>query len=210
MTALDDRPALACGHYRRNQPECGSTERLVRLFIGWRCPEHTLTGAQVYEVAPLPGARLTGPGLVVADNGTLRAPGTGPAASGPDDAELPDPGRAAAAVHAGARGAEAQAAVLVMGRTGTPRRRLLEHIAELGEQGCTSWEAWTWYQQTHGPIDLYSLRPRLSELKRDGWIRAAGRTRHPRGNGDPAAPAEEVLVLTTRGQLQLAARAGTR
>lgn len=213
-------PATGCEHQRPGQPPCGSTTGLVRLFIGWVCRTHALPGAQVYAVAPLPGAPLTGPGLVVADDGSLRAPGIG---RHPDDAprvaadqplapvrRLPDPARAAAAVHADATGAEAQAAVLAMGRTGKPRRRLLEHLATLGAQGATSTEAWRWYCTTHGPIDLYTVRPRLTELKRDGWLIDSGRVRRPRSDGSSDAPAEEVLVLSDRGRAQLAAQAGAR
>ena len=213
VSTVPDGVAPWCEHQRRGTPACGSVDGLVRLFVGWRCRAHTLPGAQVYDVAPhLQSGALLGPGLVVAADGTLRAPGADRDPAGQlapvDDRplapvhQLPDPARRAAAVHAGATGAEAQAAVLVAGRTGTPRRRLLERAVELGEQGLTSTEAHRWYEATHGRIDLYSLRPRLTELKRDGWLVDAGKVRHPRG-----APAEEVLVLSDRGRGQLAAEA---
>jgi hypothetical protein len=211
MSALPAEPApaeqLACEHHGRDRVPCGSTDFLARLFIGWRCREHTLAGAQVYELAPLPDGPLTGPGLVVEHDGSLRAPGTG-RRDVPPPSRLPDPARPGAAVQLDQHGAAEQAAALVWGRTGKPRRRLLDRFIVVGDEGMTSWEAWTWYRGAHGPIDLYTLRPRLTELKKDGWIRDSGRRRHPRGHGDPAAPAEEVLVLTERGQRQ--AQGGAR
>lgn len=187
-----------CGDRRPGQEPCGETRGLVRLFVGVRCSVHTPPGAQVYEAYPDPDPVDDQADVLPA----ARAPRVVTPATG---GQLPDPSRAAASTHMGSAGSEAQAAELVMGRTGKPRRRLLERFIELGDQGMTSWEAWQWYQREHGRVDLYTLRPRLTELKKDGWLIDSGRRRHPRGQGD-GVPAEEVLVLSPRGRIQAGAQ----
>lgn len=209
MTALDDRPVTVppcASQSGRRVPPCGRPAR-ARVAVGWMCGDHILPGAAVLEVAPGPvSGALTGPGLIVEEDGTLRAPRPPRAASTAPVHQLPDPARPGSAVQLDGHGAAAQAAAMVWGKTGKPRRRLIDRFIEVGDQGMTSWEAWRWYCDTHGPIDLYTLRPRLTELKRDLWIVDSGRRRHPRGHGDLGAPAEEVLVLSNRGRIQAGAR----
>ena len=200
-------PDLACtATVGRDGPPCGSTRGLRRLFIGWQCVDCALPGAEIYEYA---AARTSpdGPGLaLVPDVVVALAEVAGAGDTGRRDvaapSRLPAPDRPGARVQAEPTDTAAQAAVLAWGRSGRPRRRLLERFIVVGEQGMTSWEAWTWYRATHGDIDLYSLRPRLTELKRDGWLADSGRRRHPRGHGVDSAPAEEVLVLSARGRAE--------
>lgn len=209
MSALEEGPLhvvpapdVACEAYRRGQPPCGSTKALRRLFVGWRCSDCALSGAQIYEYAVAPAG----------DRPELRVVPDLPEDAGRWDvagpSRLPDPARPGAQLQAEPTATAAQAAALAWGKSGKPRRRLLEQFIAVGAEGMTSWEAWSWYRATHGEIDLYSLRPRLTELKKDGWIRDSGRRRHPRGHGDAAAPAEEVLVLTERGRAEAAATTG--
>jgi hypothetical protein len=214
MSALEETPPVAPAarpacEYNKRGPACGSTDGLVRVFWGVVCREH-LPGAEVYEVLWASPTPLAGPGLVVADDGTLRAPGAGRAAAGPGPAlerpmaavhQLPDPGRARASAHADAAPGEANAAKLVAYRAGKIRARVLEHLVDVGPRGTTAIEAWQWYCDVHVPgTERYSVAPRLSEMVTDGWAVKTGDTRNVRGAGYPP---EEVYRLSPRGRAQL-------
>jgi len=206
-------PEVACEHHGRGTPPCGSTDGLVRVFWGVVCREHLLNGAQVYEVIRTEPRPLTGPGLVVADDGSLRVPGTTTATATattppPVDArplavvhQLPAPGRPVAAAHADAAAGEATTARLVAYRAGKIRARVMEHLAAAGPHGTTAIEAWQWYCDTYAPgTERYSVAPRLSEMVADGWAVKPGGTRNVRG---PGHPPEEIYQLSLRGRAQL-------
>lgn len=208
MTALDDRPALTCCKHRGDLVCPGRP--IVRYAVGWVCAADLVPGATVYEIAP--DLQATDLMMIAGEaaRSQLAAAPPAPVTAQPPLHQLPDPGRAAAASRIEDHGTAAQAATLMLGRTGKPRRRLIERFAEVADAGMTSTEAWHWYCDTHGQIDLYTLRPRLTELKADRWIEDSGQVRHPRGDASHGAPAEEVLVLTHRGRLQLAEQDGAR
>lgn len=82
------------------------------------------------------------------------------------------------------------AAVDVFPRSGSQRRRIFEAIAAAGADGLTSEEV----SEITGIPFARSSGPRISELKRGGWIETHG-TRE----GSMGAE-QEVLVLTAKGQ----------
>jgi hypothetical protein len=85
---------------------------------------------------------------------------------------------------------ERKAAIAVYPRTGTARRRVLDHIAAAGEHGSTDEEASLALQ-----MRLYTAAPRRKELVDDGWVEDSGK-RRPTATGTDAA----VWVLTEQGR----------
>lgn len=93
---------------------------------------------------------------------------------------------------AGAPTTEREAAISVYPRTGTARRRVLDHIARSGPHGATDEEV----SLTLG-MRLYTAAPRRNELLRYGWVEDSGRQRKTT-TGTRAT----VWVLTERGRAQ--------
>jgi len=114
-----------------------------------------------------------------------------PSGNGSGPRPLSDPDRnAVGAAHREAGDTERGAAVAIMPRTGTWRRRVLDAIAL--SEGLTDWEI-------HNRVGglLYTVAPRRNELLRDGWIRDSGERR--RTNSTNRAI---VWVLTDQGRAE--------
>lgn len=77
-------------------------------------------------------------------------------------------------------------------RTGTARRRVLDHIAGTREHGATDEETSLALR-----MRLYTAAPRRLELVRDGWVEDSGRRRAT----DTGASAV-VWILTDEGRRQ--------
>lgn len=112
--------------------------------------------------------------------------GTDPALS---DVDADNPGQA----HRRGRDTERAAALFVMPRTGTQRRRVLEAIAAAGDDGLTDHEL---AEITR--LYLYSAAPRRTELLRGGWVRDSGRRR-----ATPLGSEAVVWTLTEEGAARL-------
>lgn len=83
------------------------------------------------------------------------------------------------------------AALEVFPRSGSQRRKIFDAIAAAGENGLTSEEV----SESTGIAFARSSGPRISELKRGGWI-------EPNGTRPGTLKAEqEVLVLTEKGRV---------
>ena len=192
MTAVGERTALCVKRTADGRP---CTDRpVVRYVIGTVCAGHQVPGAQVLEwlvdPAALEGAREFPPfpNVDVADNLHELLLGD----------RLPDPGREKAAAHVDGGTGEQQTARLVAYKAGKLRAIVLERLVQCGPRGTTAIEAWRWYQAHHNKsTDRYSIAPRLSELKTDGWASLSGEMRNVRG---PGYPPEEVYVLSARGR----------
>jgi hypothetical protein len=75
-------------------------------------------------------------------------------------------------------------------RSGSQRHRVLVALVEAGERGVTSDEI-----HASTGMNLYSVKPRLIELREGGWAEQNGKTRpSPRGS------ATDVYVATERGK----------
>ena len=125
------------------------------------------------------------------------------AAVSPDQANLfgdipplPDPGRPAAQAHRGAGDTETAAAAHAGPRAGTIRWLLMQRLTQCAFAGVTGSEAHRHIRTIHGRTKETSVRPRLSELVRDGWAEDSGLRRR----ADDTQPAEIVYVLTAEGR----------
>lgn len=116
---------------------------------------------------PLFGPELSDPGA--------NLPGAMPSRGRPDDTDR-------------------AAALAVMPRSGTQRRRVLAAIALAGEQGLTDHEL----ADVTG-LYLYSAAPRRTELLRGGWVRDSGKRRET-----PLGAEAVVWTLTEAGLDRLA------
>jgi hypothetical protein len=85
------------------------------------------------------------------------------------------------------------AALAVMPRTGTQRRRCLAALALAGDAGLTDHEL----SETTG-LYLYSAAPRRTELLRGGWVRDSGQRRTT-----PLGSEAVVWTLTEEGAARL-------
>ena len=115
-----------------------------------------------------------------------------------EPAVAPDPGRVDDN-HLGGfgDGVSRQAALDNYPRSGSQRRQVLLEVAAAGGDGATSDEI----AATTG-MRLYSVKPRLTELRDGGWIAENG-TRP-----SPAGSATTVFVLTEKGRAQVSAKEG--
>lgn len=107
-----------------------------------------------------------------------------------------DPFRAPDAIDADAppphstEGADRSAALDHLPRSGTTRHTVLCHLVDAGERGLTSDEI-----AARHDMNLYTVKPRLIELRQGGWAERNGRQRpSPRGS------ATDVYVATTKGR----------
>jgi hypothetical protein len=96
-------------------------------------------------------------------------------------------------VHEHSTDTERKAAALVAPRTGTLRARILEKLEIAGADGRTGYEL----QSELGDL-LYSIAPRLTELRDAGWIVDSERRRETPSGADAI-----VWVLSSRGREEL-------
>jgi hypothetical protein len=113
----------------------------------------------------------------------------------PDDIGIPEPSQLrlgdptanrAGARHQSAGDTERAAALGQAPKSGTDRRRVLDHLASTGDTGATDEEISLALE-----MRLYTAAPRRTELVSAGWVEDSGR-RRPTTTGSPAA----VWVLT--------------
>jgi len=97
--------------------------------------------------------------------------------------ELDDPGRNRLGGYARDSATSRNAALANFPRSGTQRLAVLQAVYLAGPRGATSDEI----SARHG-IRLYSVKPRLLELRRGGWVARNGDVRR-----------SDVYVLTTKG-----------
>lgn len=109
-------------------------------------------------------------------------------------ARLPDPTtNLTGAAHSNSTDTERMAAALIAPRTGTLRARILDKLWIAGEDGRTGYEL----QSELGDL-LYSIAPRLTELRDAGWIEDSKRRRETPSGADAI-----VWVISERGQSKL-------
>lgn len=121
----------------------------------------------------------------------LLAQGT---SSDPDDLGIPEPqlrlgdptASRPGARHAAAGDTERASSLAQAPKSGTDRRRVLDHLASTGDTGATDEEISIALE-----MRLYTAAPRRTELVSAGWVEDSGR-RRPTTTGSPAA----VWVLT--------------
>lgn len=107
--------------------------------------------------------------------------------------ELPAPGQNTLGPFARGSSTSRQAALDHYPRSGSLRARVLEAVYRAGHHGATSDEL----AERHG-WRLYSVKPRLIELRRGGWLQLSGETR-PSVTGSPV----DVHVATARARERL-------
>lgn len=91
---------------------------------------------------------------------------------------------------AGASETSRKAALDNYPRSGTQREQVLLAVAAAGPLGTTSDEI-----STRMSLNLYSVKPRLIELREGGWVEQNGRTRRSR-----AGSQVDVYVATEKGR----------
>jgi hypothetical protein len=96
-------------------------------------------------------------------------------------------------VHEHSTDTERKAAAMVAPRTGTLRARILAQLEVAGDEGRTVYEL----HEALGEL-LYSVAPRLTELRDGGWIEDSQRRRVT-----PSLALAIVWVLSARGRGEL-------